>query len=481
MQPKSDAQLLRDYAERGQEFAFAELVQRHTNLVYSAALRQVESPDTAAEIAQQVFIGLAGSASSLLPRIAPEASLAGWLCRCVRNVSLNFRRDEFRRQTRERQAVEQLIPNPDTAPDWEHLRPLLDDAMSGLSEPEYDALVLRFFQNQDFRSVGEAIGVSDDTAQKRVARALEKLREVLAHRGFGSTVAILSSVVSANAVQAAPAGLSSSIAAAALAGAAVTTSTAIVAAKTIALTTFQKALIAGAFIAVAGAGIFAARQAVNLGEQNQQLQRQLSPLTAQIQELQSACDDATNRLAWLESELAANQQNNLELLKLRGEVAGLQRQTLEMGNLRAENQRLLAASRDAVSPTAEAEARAQQRQLAIQKLNDAKQGVLSFLLFAADHQQQYPTNFEEVTTYSNPDFVSHVETNFDLVYSGSSTAITNPASTIVLMEKQAWQTVDGSWMKTYGFADGHAEIHKQPDGNFADWESQRIIQPAPNQ
>ena len=97
MQPKSDAQLLRDYAECGTEAAFDELVHRHTNLVYSAALRQVNSPDGAAEIAQRVFIALARGAQELTPRLAGEASLAGWLCRVARNLSLKFRRDEFRR------------------------------------------------------------------------------------------------------------------------------------------------------------------------------------------------------------------------------------------------------------------------------------------------------------------------------------------------------------------------------------------------
>lgn len=109
MQPKSDAQLLREYAESSVDAAFSGLVQRHTNLVYSAASRQVESPDAAAEIAQRVFIGLAHGAQSLSPRLATDASLAGWLCRSARNLSLNFRRDEFRRQSRERQVMEQLI------------------------------------------------------------------------------------------------------------------------------------------------------------------------------------------------------------------------------------------------------------------------------------------------------------------------------------------------------------------------------------
>src|SRR5271155_2417183 len=102
MQTKSDAQLLREYAQQGMEAAFTEIVTRHTNLVYSAALRQVDSPDIAAEVAQSVFIGLAQGARLLSKRLAEDASLAGWLCRSARNVSLNHRRDEFRRHSREK-------------------------------------------------------------------------------------------------------------------------------------------------------------------------------------------------------------------------------------------------------------------------------------------------------------------------------------------------------------------------------------------
>ena len=127
MQAKSDAQLLREYAEHGAESAFAEIVARHTNLVYSAALRQVDSPDIAAEVAQIVFIGLARGAGSLFRNLAGNASLAGWLCRSARNISLNFRRDEFRRHSRERQAMENLDSTPDTTTDWERLRPVLDE------------------------------------------------------------------------------------------------------------------------------------------------------------------------------------------------------------------------------------------------------------------------------------------------------------------------------------------------------------------
>jgi len=326
MQPKSDTQLLCEYAERGVEAAFSELVHRHTNLVYSAALRQVESPEAAAEITQGVFIGLAHGAQSLSHRLATGASLAGWLCRSARNLSLNFSRDEFRRQTREKHVMEQLISIPENAPDWERLRRVLDEAMSELNEADYDALVLRFFQNQDFRTIGSAIGVSDDTAQKRVARALEKLHELLLQRGIRTTAAALAIVISANAVQSAPVGLAAAISAAALlTGTAVATSSAVAITKTIAMTILQKALITVTVAALAGAGVYEARQAAQLRQQNQTLQQQQA---AQIQHSQHERDEAANQLTGLLAENARLRaaQNNTELLKLRGEVGMLRQQ-----------------------------------------------------------------------------------------------------------------------------------------------------------
>ena len=117
MQSKSDAQLLREYAENAAEHAFTEIVTIHTHLVYSAAVRQMNSPDMAAEVTQIVFIGLARGARTLSPRLADDASLAGWLCRSARNISLKLLRDEFRQHSRERQAMEQLSPISETAPD----------------------------------------------------------------------------------------------------------------------------------------------------------------------------------------------------------------------------------------------------------------------------------------------------------------------------------------------------------------------------
>jgi hypothetical protein len=109
--------------------------------------------------------------------------------------------------------------------------------MAELSNADYDAVVLRFFQNQHLRMVGHALGVSDGAAQKRVARALEKLREQLGRRGLTTTAAALSLAITANAVHAAPAGLMLTIsAAAAMTGSAAAATTTATITKTIALT-----------------------------------------------------------------------------------------------------------------------------------------------------------------------------------------------------------------------------------------------------
>ncbi len=335
MQAKSDAQLLREYAEHGTEAAFTELVHRHTSLVYSAALRQVEAPDLAAEVAQCVFIGLAQGARALSPRLAEDASLAGWLCRSARNVSLNQRRDEFRRHSRERLAMEDIPPHSETAPDWEQLRLVLDAAMSELDERDHDALVMRFFRNQDLRSVGRALGVSDDTAQKRVARALDKLRELLTSRGITTTAGALSAVLAANAVQAAPAGLAVTISsAAALAGASVNTTaaTAIAITKNIAMTTLQKALVTTTLAAALGTGFYEARRASHFQAQTLALRQQQDALTGQLQQER---DEAAKAIAAAQLKGGKSPNDISELLRLRAEVAKLRDGARELARLKS--------------------------------------------------------------------------------------------------------------------------------------------------
>jgi len=327
MQEKTDAQLLRDYAEHRKEAAFRELVNRHTDVVYASALRQVSSPDLARDIAQSVFTDLARKAQPLSGTLTGDASLLGWLFRSTRFLALNQLRDDRRRQARERHAMENFDPASETAPEWERVQPVLDEAIADLSDEDRDALLLRFFKNRDFRAIGAALGVSDDAAQKRVSRALERLRTQLTSRGVTSTAAALSIVLSANAIPLAPAGLAAVLSTAALAG--TTLATTATATKAIVMTTLQKTLVTAAIVAAVGTGIYQARQASRLRGENQALEQQQTQFAAELQHLQRQRDEATNRLAGLVEENAGFRLNpkQTEVLKLRSQV-GLLRQEL---------------------------------------------------------------------------------------------------------------------------------------------------------
>lgn len=334
MQPSSDAQLLRDYAERGVEAAFTEIVSRHTDLVFSAALRQVYSPDLARDVTQSVFTDLARKARTVSANLSPEASLVGWLYRGTRFAARDLNRNETRRTQRERQAMEQLQPAPETPLDWEQLRPVLDDAMAELDDTDRDAVLLRYFKNHDLRTVGATLGISDDAAQKRVSRAVERLREFFVKRGITVGASGLAIVISANAVQAAPVGLALTVSTAAvLTGTTLATTATITATKAIAMTALQKTIVTATIAVLAGVGIYESRRATQLREQNRTLQQQQTPLTEQIHLLQNERDAATNRLAVLADEMAKTKRNTLELLKLRGEVGLLRQQTNRLGEL----------------------------------------------------------------------------------------------------------------------------------------------------
>src|SRR5271157_4695908 len=211
-----DSELLRDYAERQSERAFAELVGRHVDLVYSTAFRLVAEAHLAKDVAQMVFIKLARKPLS----VHNPALLAGWLYRTTRFTAASLLRGEHRRRARESAAVELNALEPDSRSVWEALAPHLEAAVATLEPADQDAVALRFFKGKSLREVGQALGSSDDAAQKRIARALDKLRSYFAGKGLTASSALIASAIAAHAVQAAPAGLASSIAAASLAGAA---------------------------------------------------------------------------------------------------------------------------------------------------------------------------------------------------------------------------------------------------------------------
>jgi RNA polymerase sigma factor (sigma-70 family) len=263
MQEVADMELLRQYADRNSDEAFAALVTRHVNMVYSAALRKTGSPNAAEEITQAVFIILAKKAGGL----RKKTILSGWLYQTARLTTASFLRTEIRRARREQEAYMQSLAN-ETEPElWPQMAPLLEDAMGRLGEKDRNAIALRFFEGKSFKEIGTAFGASENAAKKRVNYALEKLRRYFSKRGIASTTAIIAGAISTNSVQAAPTVLAKSVTAVAIAkGAAASISTLTLikgALKLMAWAKAKTAIVSGVVVLLAAGTTTVAVKAVN--------------------------------------------------------------------------------------------------------------------------------------------------------------------------------------------------------------------------
>ena len=222
MPDANDMDLVREYARDHSEPAFAGLVQRHINLVYSVALRCTGNSEDAQDVTQAVFIILARKAASLRDRTV----LTGWLYETTRFTAARFIRTRVRRQIREQEAyMQSKLNEPDTDGVWRQLSPLLEEAMTQLGEKDRALLALRFFENKSGAETAAALGIQEWAVHKRTTRAVEKLRTFFGRRGVSVSAGVLIAAVSANSVQAAPAGLAVTVTAAAAKGAAVSGST----------------------------------------------------------------------------------------------------------------------------------------------------------------------------------------------------------------------------------------------------------------
>jgi RNA polymerase sigma factor (sigma-70 family) len=315
----SDLDLLDQYARENRQEAFAALLDRHLKLVYSAALRQVRSPELAEEVAQSVFADLARNAGKL----EPQTILTAWLYQVTRCTAIDVVRRESRRQLREQIAVDTTNMNSNSS-EWTAIEPLLDEAMEALDPPDRTAILLRYFEDKSLREVGQALGTSEDAAQKRVSRALDQLREFFSKRGRAVGVGGLAAVISANAVQSAPAGLQAAIlTSAAISGAGAPIVGTVGITKALAMTTLQKALIGATLAAAVGTGLYEAQRASTLQEQMQTLRQQLTPAAGQNDSLRRQLEEASRQLAALQTQNEKLRRDAADVARLRGEVVRL--------------------------------------------------------------------------------------------------------------------------------------------------------------
>jgi RNA polymerase sigma factor (sigma-70 family) len=471
---ETDLQLLTRYANQRAEDAFAEIVRRHIDLVHSAALRQVRSRELAEEVAQAVFVELARQARNL----PPHTVLAAWLYQVTRRRAIDVVRRETGRRIREQTAQELQAMNA-TAEDWTHIEPLLDDAMNALEETDRLAVLLRYFQNKPLREVGEAMGMTDDAAQKRVSRAVERLREFFAKRGIAVGASGLTLVVSANAVQAAPVGLVVTISSAVgLTGATVFTN----ATSKLQLAIMSKLkLSAVSALVIAGVAtplVLQHQTVTRLRSENFALQEQVR----QAQVLRGENDKMPAQLSAVRQESQTNTDTS-ELLRLRGEAGRLRALEADVAKLREESSRYQFQARKAM-----------------EELAATQQGTLEFAVqrvTSIDALKQVGHQLRELAAAGNlgaaftadgklnPNLIIGTHPNFDmgrveLAVSDVSQLpklLHQAPDTIVARTTEAVQTPDDRWMRFYLQADGSVQNYSTPFSNqvfSANWQLERL-------
>jgi RNA polymerase sigma factor (sigma-70 family) len=280
-------------------------------------------------VTQATFLALAKNAAQLTERPV----LAGWLHRTAQNIAAQTVRTDVRRRAREQEAaaMNELLADSGTIapPAWSEIAPHLDAALGELSEPERDAVLLRYFQRQSAREMAQTLGISDEAAQKRVSRAVERLREFFVTRGVTVGASGLAVVISANAVQAAPVSLALTISAAAtLTGTTLATAATVTATKTIAMTALPKTIVTATVAILAGIGIYVARENTKLRDHIKRQDTQQQSLAEQLEQLSADQEYTQQQLAAARDTNEQLNRDREELLKLRADVANRRPQQL---------------------------------------------------------------------------------------------------------------------------------------------------------
>ncbi len=170
----------------GQDEAFERIFLAQWPRIHATLTRLVGDADEAEDLALETFWRLYQR-----PPRDRAAGLGGWLHRHACFVASKTMRSERRRLARERQAVEMNSMEDHSAASLASVTPILDDAINQLGSEDRAAIMLRFFEQNDFASVGAALGSNEEAARKRVNRALDKLEVLLKRRGVALSATAL--------------------------------------------------------------------------------------------------------------------------------------------------------------------------------------------------------------------------------------------------------------------------------------------------
>jgi transposase-like protein len=390
---------------------------------------------------------------------------------------------------------------------WEQLAPLLDEAIGRLGDRDRDAVMLRFFKGNSVREVAEALGVNENAAQQRILRAVEKMRLFFSRRGVAIPSAAITTAIAANSIQAAPGALAQSVTTLAMAhGASASASTLTLmegVLKHMSWTNLKTGIIASMAVAAVVVPLVVDHQAQAAVADGEAAFRRQSEQLAKLR----ADNDRLSKIA---AGFALSRSQMEDLQRLRKEVGTLQQQTNEVANLQEENKELRARTGlDKPKPAGLIKAEANAKKTFL------RGWLHEYMFFAHKNGGQYPTDFAQMGTNMPASIPASsvggtiTTDQFEIAYRGTVSALTNAATTdvllekngkvwkfdrisnangataIILREKEAWNAGATSqppnqWAKTYAFSDGNVEIHYEKENDFDDYERQHIVAPPGN-
>ena len=172
-----DSQDLLTQAKAGDQTAFAALIRRHQNMVFSLALHMLRSRPAAEDLAQEVFLRLYRS----LQRLESEDHLVSWLRRVASHQCI----DEIRRRNHRQEFGTDTLPDTGQAPEVREVfvAERLEALVAGLPERARMVVVLRYQEEMAVTEIADVLGMPVNTVKSHLRRSIVALRERLTGKG----------------------------------------------------------------------------------------------------------------------------------------------------------------------------------------------------------------------------------------------------------------------------------------------------------
>lgn len=195
----TDRELLKRFAAKRDDLAFAELVRRHGPMVLRVCARTLRDSHRAEDAFQATFLVLSRKAASLR---RPEL-LSNWLYGVAFRVSREARSRSLRNQRHERRLSEMRDPKSSAPVDGSELAGLLDEELNRLPQKYRTAFVLCHLEGKTHEQAATALRCPVGSMSWRLERARELLRQRLMRRGVTLTAALTATALTADATSAA--------------------------------------------------------------------------------------------------------------------------------------------------------------------------------------------------------------------------------------------------------------------------------------